>query len=401
MHNKKLIISIILSLALVFTLIPTTSMAASGAKGFSGKSAVNAEQLIKVAKSKIGSPYVGGAAGPNAFDCSGFVHWVMKKNGIKLTRGSSASYYKKGYSVGANINKARKGDILLFYRGGGIGHCGIYVGNGNVIHATCSGGVRITRWNGFGQSLAGVIRTFNQGGNIKVVQKTEDNQDLSKREYRITKDNFSKTVKTNAKGVATLSGLGTGTYTVEPVNTPNSYHESESLKATVRMGKTTKVVFMNEYKPGTVNFSAPVAGADELEAYKTQLAEYEAYLEDIEQGNVITVQSAGKKGEDSQLDPQKAGNTEVVTEDEEEMIEAPSLTTIATSGEFEFVISGPGMNARTVKMNANGSLLLNGLEHGEYSIKLAGGSTFTPAFEDTFMVQPGETVDVQLFFIGN
>ena len=97
--NKRSIFAVVLVLALALAMVPQGAFAkSSGNKGFSGKPSTEADEIIKVAKSKLGCPYVSGAAGPYAFDCSGFVAYCMHRVGIKLTRGSAASYYKAGYS---------------------------------------------------------------------------------------------------------------------------------------------------------------------------------------------------------------------------------------------------------------------------------------------------------------
>lgn len=85
------------------------------------------------ALSKIGSPYRWGAAGPNAFDCSGLVSWAFKNNGISLPRTSRAMS-----TVGTPVARAdlRPGDLVFFYRP--VSHVGIYIGAGKIVHASTS-----------------------------------------------------------------------------------------------------------------------------------------------------------------------------------------------------------------------------------------------------------------------
>ena len=102
-----------------------------------------AEKVMDLAKSKLGCAYVSGAAGPNAFDCSGFVWYVYNKTGagkMSFSRSSAQGEYNqiKKYSIGSNLSNAKPGDILFFSYGGGtngICHTGIYAGNNTVIHA--------------------------------------------------------------------------------------------------------------------------------------------------------------------------------------------------------------------------------------------------------------------------
>ena len=153
---SRIIIAFTLTVGLIFAMAPEATYAASISK----KSVSQVGKLIKVAKSKRGCRYSAGSRGPNRFDCTGFVYYCMRKSGIKIRKGRLAPYKSSKYNVGRSIKKAKKGDILLYYRGGRIGHAAIYIGGGKVIHATTRG-VRITRWNGFGQRLAAVIRVYS------------------------------------------------------------------------------------------------------------------------------------------------------------------------------------------------------------------------------------------------
>jgi len=112
----------------------------------------NAQKIVSLAYSKLGCAYVYGAEGPNTFDCSGFVYWVVNNSGIpglSVPRTSDDLYYKfKAYNIGTSIANAKPGDILLFSTDGtasGISHSAIYYKDGTIIHAsTPSTGVIIT-----------------------------------------------------------------------------------------------------------------------------------------------------------------------------------------------------------------------------------------------------------------
>ncbi|MBJ8343244.1 C40 family peptidase [Antrihabitans sp. YC2-6] len=91
------------------------------------------ERALAAAQSKLGSPYVYGASGPDAFDCSGLVQWAYSQAGIGVPR-TSGSQAGAGYAV--SLDDLRPGDILI-YNGGG--HAAMYAGNGNIIHASTSG----------------------------------------------------------------------------------------------------------------------------------------------------------------------------------------------------------------------------------------------------------------------
>ncbi|MEJ4099370.1 C40 family peptidase [Corynebacterium mastitidis] len=97
-------------------------------------SSSNGQSIVDVARTKIGSPYVYGAAGPNAFDCSGFTSWVYSQVGKAIPRTSQAQA-----SAGTPVayEDLQPGDIVAFY--GGASHVGIYAGNGMIIDALNSG----------------------------------------------------------------------------------------------------------------------------------------------------------------------------------------------------------------------------------------------------------------------
>ena len=93
-------------------------------------------ELVAYAKQYLGSRYVYGGTTPSGFDCSGFVMYVYKQFGVSLPHSSSAQSKK-----GTKVEKAnlQQGDIVFFsdYKTHkGIGHCGIYIGNNQFIHAS-------------------------------------------------------------------------------------------------------------------------------------------------------------------------------------------------------------------------------------------------------------------------
>lgn len=92
------------------------------------------QQILDAATSKIGTPYVWGAAGPSSFDCSGLTSWAYRQAGITIPRTSGAQI-----AGGTRVAKEdlQPGDIVAFYSG--ASHVGIYAGNGQVVHAPSSG----------------------------------------------------------------------------------------------------------------------------------------------------------------------------------------------------------------------------------------------------------------------
>lgn len=98
------------------------------------------EQIVEFAKKYLGCKYVYGASGPNTFDCSGFTMYVLKNFGVTLSHSARAQSKVGTYVAKENL---QPGDLVFFtdYETGvGIGHCGIYVGDGNFIHASSGTG---------------------------------------------------------------------------------------------------------------------------------------------------------------------------------------------------------------------------------------------------------------------
>ncbi|MGW4570621.1 C40 family peptidase [Streptomyces tendae] len=89
-----------------------------------------AAAAVAYAYQKLGSPYVWGATGPNAFDCSGLTQAAYRAAGVSLPRTTYAQI-----DAGRRVPRSEllPGDLVFFYSG--ISHVGIYVGNGQMIHA--------------------------------------------------------------------------------------------------------------------------------------------------------------------------------------------------------------------------------------------------------------------------
>lgn len=94
--------------------------------------------IVATAEKYLGVPYVWGGTTPNGFDCSGFVYYVVNQSGYELSRSMSAQY-KAGTPVGKD--ELQPGDLVFFQNTytTGMSHTGIYVGNGQFIHAPSSG----------------------------------------------------------------------------------------------------------------------------------------------------------------------------------------------------------------------------------------------------------------------
>lgn len=98
------------------------------------------EEVVNYAKQYLKCKYVYGASGPSTFDCSGFTMYVFKHFGISLSHSATAQSKKGTYVAKEDL---QPGDLVFFkdYQTmDGIGHCGIYVGDGNFIHASSGTG---------------------------------------------------------------------------------------------------------------------------------------------------------------------------------------------------------------------------------------------------------------------
>jgi cell wall-associated NlpC family hydrolase len=98
--------------------------------------------IIYTAKRYIGAPYKWGGQSPAGFDCSGFSSFLFAQNGLTIPRVSTDQF-----NSGTPVNKAQleAGDLVFFstYKPG-PSHLGIYLGNGQFIHASTSKGVIIS-----------------------------------------------------------------------------------------------------------------------------------------------------------------------------------------------------------------------------------------------------------------
>ena len=92
------------------------------------------ERAARIARKAVGVPYRWGGASPaSGFDCSGLVYWAYAQLGIELPHSSYALY-----GLGRDVSRRRMkaGDLVFFY---GLGHVGLYLGRGLMVHAPRSG----------------------------------------------------------------------------------------------------------------------------------------------------------------------------------------------------------------------------------------------------------------------
>jgi peptidoglycan DL-endopeptidase CwlO len=91
-------------------------------------------QALRAALTRIGDPYVWGAAGPDSFDCSGLVMWAYAQVGISLEH-FTGDQWNEGEHV--SRDQLEPGDLVFFYAD--LGHVGLYIGNGLMVDAPTFG----------------------------------------------------------------------------------------------------------------------------------------------------------------------------------------------------------------------------------------------------------------------
>lgn len=124
------------------------------------------DKLISLAKSKAGSGYQYAKAGPNHFDCSGFVYYLFKTNNIKIPR-TSLNQSKDGKKI--TREGLKKGDILFFDTSNKkhVNHSGVYLGDGKFIHSSSG--------KAYGVTISNLDKGFYPDKFRWGIRKIEDN----------------------------------------------------------------------------------------------------------------------------------------------------------------------------------------------------------------------------------
>jgi cell wall-associated NlpC family hydrolase len=139
-----------LPVLLVLTLVATLFVAGPAEASLRRERKI--ANAVEVALKQLGDPYVYGAAGPNAFDCSGLTMYSFAKVGISLQRSADAQYRAVRH---ISKQQLRRGDLVYFHDSSGrIYHAGIFLrwkdGERIILHAPNSGSVvrRDPIWTG-------------------------------------------------------------------------------------------------------------------------------------------------------------------------------------------------------------------------------------------------------------
>ncbi len=122
---RRVLVALALSVGMAFTATPAMAVELPSR---------TAKIAMDVAMAQRGDPYRWGAAGPNAFDCSGLTQYAFAKAGKRLPHSSRMQSTMGRYVSKANL---RPGDLVFFYRP--VGHVAMYIGNGKIVHASRAG----------------------------------------------------------------------------------------------------------------------------------------------------------------------------------------------------------------------------------------------------------------------
>jgi cell wall-associated NlpC family hydrolase len=93
-----------------------------------------AQTAVATALAQVGKPYVWGAAGPGSFDCSGLTQYAYKAAGVSLPHSSGM---QAGMGTPVSRSALQPGDLVFFYSP--VSHVGMYIGNGQMVHASTAG----------------------------------------------------------------------------------------------------------------------------------------------------------------------------------------------------------------------------------------------------------------------
>jgi len=123
---------------------------------YTGPASGNARTALQFAFSQIGKPYRYGGTGPGAWDCSGLTQAAWRAAGVNLPR-TTTQQWAWGASRRVSMDALQPGDLLF---SNSLGHVGIYIGGGKMVHAPRTGDVvKITTLDAYGRHrFIGAVR---------------------------------------------------------------------------------------------------------------------------------------------------------------------------------------------------------------------------------------------------
>ncbi len=155
---RALVAATLVAFVLISVQPPTPAAAASPA-----------DRVVAIALAQRGDPWVYGATGPRAFDCSGLVHYAFARAGQlkaigngRYRSGSALLRWARAHHL--TTSRGHRGDVAVWGNGS---HVGIYLGNGKVV-STLVSGVRVTTVHALTTRFTTYIRTGLSGGSVTV-----------------------------------------------------------------------------------------------------------------------------------------------------------------------------------------------------------------------------------------
>jgi len=137
--GRGALVALVAGAGVALTPLPALANAGGGAAPAAvaapAAAATHAAQVaVDTALSQQGKPYAWGGAGPSSYDCSGLVQYAYRAAGIQLPHSS-----RMQSGIGAPVSRAnlQPGDLVFFYSP--VSHVGIYIGNGQMVHASTYG----------------------------------------------------------------------------------------------------------------------------------------------------------------------------------------------------------------------------------------------------------------------
>lgn len=139
---------------------PSTPSTSSSTKPKETKKASSsnndADSAVALALSKVGCRYVWSTEGPNTFDCSGLVYYMLNNSGVSVSRLNAAGFAQESsWDKITSIGDLKKGDLVFFRSPSSsrICHVAIYIGNGQIVHAaTSKTGVKVSDLSSYYQN---------------------------------------------------------------------------------------------------------------------------------------------------------------------------------------------------------------------------------------------------------
>jgi cell wall-associated NlpC family hydrolase len=135
--GRRVVVALTLGVGVALTPVPALASGGTTAATTTAAAPTAAAQVaVDTALAQAGDPYVWAGSGPDSFDCSGLTQYAYAAAGISLPHSS-----RMQSTIGAPVayTDLQPGDLVFFYSP--VSHVGMYIGNGQLVHAPYSGSV--------------------------------------------------------------------------------------------------------------------------------------------------------------------------------------------------------------------------------------------------------------------